>query len=186
MKKSRSTTFYKVIFESTLIFTLFLKIDVSSFAQEWVSFNNSHEPRGPQVKLISSNNKEVVFSCEFFGFYVSIVNENEYRFNRISIPMIASNQTPGDPELPYLNVPIAISKSVKPELEIEILDQIRFQDYYICPSPLLVPVDSSNIPPHYDECFLINKRTYGLDLDVPDTIAKSLHIVNSGIKNLLM
>lgn len=109
-------------------------ITVTKADTYWLPFdenNLSSEP--PNIVLVEDNAERTVVDIYIPGVFVEEVIENDYTFQKITIPKYGSTTETGKPMLPLIGTFIAIPHGV--EIAVSIIDStsLIFQDYDIYP-----------------------------------------------------
>jgi hypothetical protein len=163
-KKSRIA---RIIF--SVAFTLLLGAQsYNGYAQQWVSFGNSSVPKQPEIKLVSSNANQVVFTCEVFGFYYTDVTVGDIDYRRISMPGAANRGLVGYPDLPIVNQPVAYSGKVQPTVKVEVTQMLKLENYQVYPAPDHKDTLTPDNYPVIIEVFSINQNAYSNNSFFPE------------------
>ncbi len=108
------------------LFTLiFVALSTMTFAQQWTSISKSN-PTSPEVKLISSSEKEVIVDFTLGGFDLERVSTPNGIQHVVSVPKMASMLEAGAPDLPQFPVPAIIGDMA--EMNVSIVKS-TFTDY---------------------------------------------------------
>ena len=108
------------------LFTLILvALSTMTFAQQWTSISKS-SPASPEVKLISSSDKEVIVDFTLGGFDLERVSTPNGIQHVVSVPKMASMLEAGAPDLPQFPVPAIIGDMA--EMNVSIVKS-TFTDY---------------------------------------------------------
>ena len=109
-----------------VIFSLmFVAMSVMAFAQQWNGISNN-APAGPEVKLVSSSEQQVVVDFSLGGFYLTRVSTPNGIEQIVSVPKMASMLEAGAPDLPQFPVPAIIGDMA--EMEVSVIKS-AFTDY---------------------------------------------------------
>lgn len=155
----------------TLILIVFVfTFSNSSFAQQWISFGNSMEPKPPKITLESSSPTQVVFTCEVYGYYETNIRVDSVDYQKISIPGTGSITQPGHPALPILGQPIAFTGKVTPVISVEIIQQDWRKHTNVYPAPALVDTVDANGNPIVAEIFTLDNTIYNQSTYYPADI----------------
>ena len=111
--------------KKALFSLMFVALSAMAFAQQWTSISKS-DPTGPEVKLISSSEKQVVVDFSLSGFDLTEVSTPNGIQNIVSVPKMASMLEAGAPDLPQFPVPAIIGDVA--EMEVSVLKS-TFTDY---------------------------------------------------------
>ena len=109
-----------------LLFSLLLvALSVTTFAQHWTSISNN-APAGPEVKLVSSSEQQVVIDFSLGGFYLTRVSTPNGIQQIVSVPEMASMLEAGAPDLPQFPVPAIIGDMAEMQVSVT---KSAFTDY---------------------------------------------------------
>ena len=140
-----------------VLFTLiFVAMSCMTFAQQWNSIGKS-SPAGPEVKLVSSSEKEVVVDFTLGGFYLTRVSTPYGDQNVVSVPKMATSLDAGAPSLPHFPVPVMIGDMAKMNVSVTASD---FTDYNVEVAPskgnISRQIDPKDVPYTYGEMYSQN------------------------------
>ena len=135
---------------------MLVAMSAMAFAQQWTSISKSN-PAGPEVKLISSSEKEVVVDFTLGGFYMTRVSTPNGEQNVISVPKMATSLDAGAPNLPHFPVPVLISDMA--EMDVNIKDG-EYTDFNVEVAPskgnISRQIDPKDVPYTYAEMYSQN------------------------------
>jgi hypothetical protein len=111
--------------KKALFSLVFVALSAMTFAQQWtgISYNT---PVGPEVKLVSSNEQQVVVDFSLGGFYLTRVSTPNGIQQVVSVPKMASMLEAGAPDLPQFPVPAIIGDMA--EMQVSVINS-AFTDY---------------------------------------------------------
>ena len=140
-----------------LLFSLvFVALSLVTFAQQWNSLGKS-SPAGPEVKLISSSEKQVVVDFTLGGFYLTRVSTPNGDQNVVSVPKMATSLDAGAPNLPHYPVPVLIGDLAKMNVKVTASD---YTDYNVEVAPskgnISRQIDPATVPYTYGEMYSQN------------------------------
>ena len=132
---------------------MLVAMSAMAFAQQWKSISKS-SPAGPEVKLISSSEKEVVVDFTLGGFYMTRVSTPNGEQNVISVPKMATSLDAGAPNLPHFPVPVLIGDLA--EMDVNITDG-DYTEYNVEVAPskgnISRQIDPKDVPYTYGEMY---------------------------------
>ena len=136
---------------------MFVAMSAMAFAQQWTGISKS-APAGPEVKLISSSEQQVVVDFSLGGFYLTRVSTPNGIQQVVSVPKMASMLEAGAPDLPHFPVPAVIGD--RAEMEVSVIES-EFTDYQnveIAPSKgnLSRLIDPESVPYTYGAMYSQN------------------------------
>jgi hypothetical protein len=111
--------------KKVLLSLILVALSAMTFAQQWTSINKN-TPSAPEVKLISSSEKEVVVEFTLGGFNLTSVDTQNGIQNIVSVPKMSSMLEAGSPDLPQFPVPAIIGDMA--EMNVSIVKS-AFTDY---------------------------------------------------------
>ena len=111
--------------KKVLFSLLFVALSVMTFAQQWTGISKS-VPAGPEVKLISSSEQQVVVDFSLGGFYLTRVSTPNGIQQIVSVPKMATMLEAGAPDLPQFPVPAIIGDMA--EMQVSVIKS-AFTDY---------------------------------------------------------
>ena len=103
--------------KKALFSLVFLALSAMTFGQQWNSLGKSN-PAGPEVKLISSSEQQVVVDFSLGGFYLTRVSTPNGEQQVVSVPKMASMLEAGAPDLPHFPVPALIGDAAEMEVNV--------------------------------------------------------------------
>ena len=111
--------------KKVLFSLVFVAVSAMTFAQQWtgISYNT---PVGPEVKLVSSSEQQVVVDFSLGGFYLTRVSTPNGIQQIVSVPKMASMLEAGAPDLPQFPVPAIIGDMA--EMQVSVIKS-AFTDY---------------------------------------------------------
>ena len=119
--------------KKALFSLVFLALSAMTFAQQWNSLGKSN-PAGPEVKLISSSEQQVVVDFSLGGFYLTRVSTPNGEQQVVSVPKMATMLEAGAPDLPHFPVPALIGDRAEMEVSVVESDFTDYQNVEIAPS----------------------------------------------------
>ena len=135
---------------------VFVAVSAMAFAQQWTSIGKSN-PAGPEVKLVSSSEKQVVVDFTLGGFYMTKVSTPNGDQFVVSVPEMATSLEAGAPNLPHFPVPVLIGDLA--EMSVKVSDG-DFTDYNVEVAPskgnISRQVDPKDVPYTYGEMYSQN------------------------------
>ena len=141
-----------------VLFSLvFVALSLMAFAQHWTSFGKS-TPSKPEVKLISSSERQIVVDFSLGGFYLTKVNTPNGIQQVVSVPKMASMLEAGAPDLPQFPVPAIIGDLAEMEVSVTKSDFTDYQNVEIAPSKgnFSRQIDPETVPYTYGEMYSQN------------------------------
>ena len=143
--------------KKVLFSLLFMALSAMAFAQQWTSFGKSI-PSKPEVKLISSSEKQIVVDFSLGGFSLTKVNTPNGIQQVVSVPKMASMLEAGAPDLPQFPVPAIIGDMAEMDVNIVKSDFTDYQNVEIAPSKgnFSRQIDPETIPYTYGEMYSQN------------------------------
>ena len=138
-----------------VLFSLaFVALSLMAFAQQWTSFGKS-TPSKPEVKLISSTERQIVVDFSLGGFYLTKVNTPNGIQQVVSVPKMASMLEAGAPDLPQFPVPAIIGDLAEMEVSVTKSDFTDYQNVEIAPSKgnFSRQIDPETVPYTYGEMY---------------------------------
>lgn len=112
---------------------VFVALSAMTFAQQWTSISES-TPAGPEVRLISSSEQQVVVDFSLGGFYLTRVSTENGIQQVVSVPKMASMLEAGAPDLPHFPVSAIIGDMAEMEVSVTKSEFTDFQNVEIVPS----------------------------------------------------
>ena len=119
--------------KKVLFSLVFLALSAMTFGQQWNSLGKNN-PAGPEVKLISSSEQQVVVDFSLGGFYLTRVSTPNGEQQVVSVPKMASMLEAGAPDLPHFPVPALIGDRAEMEVSVVESDFTDYQNVEIAPS----------------------------------------------------
>ena len=117
-----------------LLFSLlFVALSATTFAQRWTSIS-SNAPAGPEVKLVSSSEQQVVIDFSLGGFYLTRVSTPNGIEQIVSVPKMASMLEAGAPDLPQFPVPVIIGDMAEMQVSVTKSAFTDYENVEIAPS----------------------------------------------------
>lgn len=127
-----------------------------TFAQQWTGISKS-TPASPEVKLISSSEKEVVVDFTLGGFSLTRVSTQNGIQNIVSVPKMATSLEAGAPNLPYFPVPVLVGDLA--EMKVMVSDD-EYTDYNVEVAPskgnISRQIDPETVPYTYGKMYSQN------------------------------
>lgn len=140
--------------KKVLFSLLFVALSAMAFAQQWTSFGKS-TPSGPETKLKSSSEQQIVVDFSLGGFYLTKVNTPNGIQQVVSVPKMASMLEAGAPDLPQFPVPTIIGDMAEMEVNVIKSDFTDYQNVEIAPSKgnFSRQIDPESVPYTYGEMY---------------------------------
>ena len=138
-----------------VLFSLvFVALSAMTFAQQWTSLGKS-TPSKPEVKLVSSSERQIVIDFSLGGFYLTRVNTPNGIQQVVSVPKMASMLEAAAPDLPQFPVPTIIGDLAEMEVNVTKSDFTDYQNVVIAPSKgnFSRQIDPENVPYTYGEMY---------------------------------
>ncbi|MCR5659976.1 MAG: hypothetical protein K6G25_11710, partial [Bacteroidales bacterium] len=138
-----------------VLFSLvFVALSAMTFAQQWTSLGKS-TPSKPEVKLVSSNERQIVIDFSLGGFYLTRVNTPNGVQQVVSVPKMASMLEAAAPDLPQFPVPTIIGDLAEMEVNVTKSDFTDYQNVVIAPSKgnFSRQIDPKTVPYTYGEMY---------------------------------
>ena len=143
-----------------VLFSLvFVALSAMTFAQQWTSLGKS-TPSKPEVKLVSSSERQIVIDFSLGGFYLNKVNTPNGVQQVVSVPKMASMLEATAPDLPQFPVPTIIGDLAEMEVNVTKSNFTDYQNVVIAPSKgnFSRQIDPENVPYTYGEMY--NKNAF--------------------------
>ena len=116
------------------LFTLLLvAMSAMAFAQQWTGIS-SNAPVGPEVKLVSSSEQQVVVDFSLGGFTLTRVSTPNGTEQIVSVPKMASMLEAGAPDLPQFPVPAIIGDMAEMQVRVAKCAFTDYENVEIAPS----------------------------------------------------
>ena len=116
------------------LFTLLLvALSAMAFAQQWTGIS-SNAPVGPEVKLVSSSEQQVVVDFSLGGFTLTRVSTPNGTEQIVSVPKMASMLEAGAPDLPQFPVPAIIGDMAEMQVRVAKCAFTDYENVEIAPS----------------------------------------------------
>lgn len=112
---------------------VFVALSAMTFAQQWTSLGKS-SPAAPEVKLVSSNEQQVVIDFSLGGFNLTKVSTSKGIQQIASVPNMASMLEAGAPDLPQFPVPAIIGDMAEMIVSVTKSDYTDYSNVEIAPS----------------------------------------------------
>ena len=119
--------------KKVLFSLVFVAVSVMAFAQQWNGISNN-APAGPEVKLISSSEQQVVVDFSLGGFYLTRVSTPNGIEQIVSVPKMASILEAGAPDLPQFPIPAIIGDMAEMQVSVIKSAFTDFENVEIAPS----------------------------------------------------
>ena len=119
--------------KKVLFSLLFVALSTMTFAQQWTSINKNN-PCAPEVKLVSSSEKEVVVEFTLGGFNLTSVDTQNGIENIVSVPKMSSMLEAGSPDLPQFPVPAIIGDMAEMNVSVVKSTYTDYENIEIAPS----------------------------------------------------
>ena len=141
-----------------VVFTLaFVAMSIMTMAQQWVGIQGN-TPAAPQVKLISSNEDNIIVDFSLSGFTMTKVSTPDGIQQVVSVPKMASMLEAGAPDLPHFPVPAIIGDAA--EMEVHVINCIYkdYQNVEVAPSKgnFSRQIDPETVPYTYGTMYQTN------------------------------
>ena len=140
------------------LFTLLLvALSAMAFAQQWTGIG-SNTPVGPEVKLISSSEQQVVVDFSLSGFSLTQVSTPNGTQQVVSVPEMATMLEAGAPNLPYYPVPVIIGDLAEMQVRVAKCNFTDYENIEIAPSKgnISRQIDPATVPYTYGEMYSKN------------------------------
>ena len=146
-----------ITMKKTILSLVFVALSAMAFAQQWNSISKSN-PVGPEVKLISSSEQQVVIDFTLGGFNLTRVNTPNGIQQVVSVPKMATMLEAGAPDLPHFPVPAIIGDMAEMEVSVTKSDFTDYQNMEIAPSKgnFSRQIDPETVPYTYGEMYSQN------------------------------
>jgi hypothetical protein len=143
--------------KKVLLSLVFVALSVMAFAQQWTSFGKS-TPSRPEVKLISSSERQIIVDFSLGGFNLTKVNTPNGIQQIVSVPKMASMLEAGAPDLPQFPVPAIIGDLAEMQVNVTKSDFTDYQNVEIAPSKgnFSRQIDPETVPYTYGEMYSQN------------------------------
>ena len=140
--------------KKVLFSLLFVALSAMAFAQQWTSFGKS-TPSRPEVKLVSSSERQIIVDFSLGGFYLTKVNTPNGIQQVVSVPKMASMLEAGAPDLPQFPVPAIIGDLAEMDVNVIESDFTDYQNVEIAPSKgnFSRQIDPETVPYTYGEMY---------------------------------
>ena len=138
-----------------VLFSLvFVALSAMAFAQQWTSLGKS-TPSKPEVKLVSSSERQIVIDFSLGGFYLNKVNTPNGVQQVVSVPKMASMLEATAPDLPQFPVPTIIGDLAEMEVNVTKSNFTDYQNVVIAPSKgnFSRQIDPENVPYTYGKMY---------------------------------
>ena len=119
--------------KKVLFSLMFVAMSAMAFAQQWTSISNN-VPTGPEVKLVSSSEQQVVVDFSLGGFYLTRVSTPNGIEQIVSVPKMASMLEAGAPDLPQFPVPAIIGDMAEMQVSVTKSAFTDYENVEIAPS----------------------------------------------------
>ena len=136
---------------------LLVAVSAMAFAQQWTSISKS-EPTGPEVKLVSSSEKQVVVDFTLGGFNLTRVSTPNGIQQVVSVPDMASMLEAGAPDLPHFPVPAIIGDRAEMKVSVTKCEYVDYENVEIAPSKgnFSRQINPDDVPYSYGEMYSQN------------------------------
>ena len=143
--------------KKTVLSLLFVALSVMAFAQQWTSISKS-TPAGPEVKLISSSEQQIVVDFSLGGFNLTRVSTPNGVQQVVSVPKMASMLEAGAPDLPHFPVSAIIGDMAEMEVNVTKSEFTDYQNVEIAPSKgnFSRQIDPATVPYTYGKMYSQN------------------------------
>jgi len=112
---------------------VFVALSAMTFAQQWTSLGKG-TPASPEVTLISSSEKQVVFDFALGGFSLTRVETPNGIQQVVSVPKMATMLEAGAPDLPQFPVPAIIGDRAEMSVSVTKSEFTDYENVEIAPS----------------------------------------------------
>ena len=140
--------------KKTVLSLMFVALSVMAFAQQWTSIGKN-VPAGPEVKLISTSEQQVVVDFSLGGFYLTRVSTPNGTQQVVSVPKMASSLEAGAPDLPHFPVPVIIGDMAEMAVSVINSEFTDYQDVEVAPSKgnFSRQINPDDVPYTYGEMY---------------------------------
>ncbi|MCQ2314554.1 MAG: C25 family cysteine peptidase [Bacteroidales bacterium] len=139
--------------KKTFLTLIFAAMSILTFGQKWTAMG-SDTPSQPQVRLISSDEKQIVVNFSLEGFNATRVETPNGIQNIITVPEMATSLIAGEPNLPHFPIPALIGD--KAEMGVKVTD-VQYTDFNIEVAPskgnISRQIDPETVPYTYGEMY---------------------------------
>ena len=138
-----------------LLFSLlFVALSATTFAQQWTGIGKSR-PAGPEVKLVTSSEQQVVVDFSLGGFYLTRVSTPSGDQQIVSVPDMASMLEAGAPDLPQFPIPAIIGDLAEMEVSVLASDFRDYENVEVAPSKgnFSRMIDPETVPYTYGDMY---------------------------------
>ena len=138
-----------------LLFSLlFVALSAMAFAQQWTGIGKSR-PAGPEVKLVTSSEQQVVVDFSLGGFYLTRVSTPSGDQQIVSVPDMASMLEAGAPDLPQFPIPAIIGDLAEMEVSVLASDFRDYENVEVAPSKgnFSRMIDPETVPYTYGDMY---------------------------------
>ena len=112
---------------------VFVALSAMTFAQQWNDLGKSN-PAGPEVKLVSSSEQQIVVDFALGGFNLTEVNTPKGIQHVVSVPKMVAMLEAGAPDLPQFPIPAIIGDMAEMTISIMKSDYVDYENVEIAPS----------------------------------------------------
>ena len=119
--------------KKVLFSLLFMALSAMAFAQQWNGISKN-APAGPEVKLVSSSEQQVVVDFSLGGFYLTRVNTPNGVQTIVSVPEMASMLEASAPDLPQFPVPAIIGDMAEMQVSVIKSAYTDYENVEVAPS----------------------------------------------------
>ena len=119
--------------KKVLLSLMFVALSAMAFAQQWKDLGKSN-PAGPEVKLVSSSEQQVVVDFSLGGFYLTRVSTPNGTQQVVTVPKMASMLEAGAPDLPHFPIPAIIGDMAEMSVSVTKCDYVDYENIEIAPS----------------------------------------------------
>ena len=143
--------------KKTFLSLLLVALSAMAFAQQWTSLGKS-SPAGPEAKLISSSEQQVVIDFTLPGFNTTEVETPNGAQRVVSVPKMASMLEAGAPDLPQYPVPVLIGDLAEMQISVTKSEYTDYEHVEIAPSKgnFSRQIDPDDVPYTYGPMYSQN------------------------------
>ena len=150
------------------LFTTAILYITTTWSQEWNGFGRS-VPTEPEIIVTRSDNQQVTFTVNIFGFFSETKNNNGKDYSRLSIPGCGKTGNIGTPEIPIITHLIAIPECSDIYYNIQIDETQILNNITVYPSPSYQEQAHPSGYTKVEEVFTINPIAYQQTTPTPKT-----------------
>ncbi len=144
-----------------IVVLLVMWLSASAFGAQWVPLGTDRAGAEPVIRTVSADRTGATLEVQLPGFYVSEIDRNGRRFQRIEIPGGTSAVMPGTPNLPRLIARIGLPDTGSAVIDVTPIDVVTLDGYTV--EPVQLPTTDLDAQPE----FIIDETLYGSTADWP-------------------